>query len=308
MNLAGLDLNLLVPLDVLLQEQSVSRAATRLGLAQPTVSGTLARLRRHFDDPLLARVGNSYHLTPLAQQLRLRTARAIDEVQRVFASEDGFDPTTSQRTFVVHASDYAMAVVGPPVAQIVSETAHRVTLRFEHHVSAITDDWLRTVDAMILPKGIVFDLPSLDLFTDGWVCLVDRENDRVGQSLTMTDVAEMPWVLTYHGPTRFTAATRQLELLGIEPLVHVVVESFLALPYYLHGTGRLALIQRRLGEMLAATTGLRVLECPWEVVPVAETLWWHPVHTLESDHAWLRSVLATATASLGDRADADTPG
>ena len=59
----ALDLNLLVPLDALLQERSVTRAAERLGLSQPTVSAALARLRRHFGDELLARVGNAYELT-----------------------------------------------------------------------------------------------------------------------------------------------------------------------------------------------------------------------------------------------------
>ena len=67
--LANLDLNLLVSLDALLQERSVSRAAVRLGLSQPSLSASLARLRQHLRDDLLDRVGNRYELTPLATQL-----------------------------------------------------------------------------------------------------------------------------------------------------------------------------------------------------------------------------------------------
>ena len=70
MNLASLDLNLLVSLDALLQERSVTKAAARMGLSQPALSASLARLRRHFGDELLTRVGNEYRLTPLAVQLR----------------------------------------------------------------------------------------------------------------------------------------------------------------------------------------------------------------------------------------------
>ena len=70
MNLASLDLNLLVSLDALLQERSVTRAAARMGLSQPALSASLARLRRHFGDELLSRVGNEYRLTPLAVQLQ----------------------------------------------------------------------------------------------------------------------------------------------------------------------------------------------------------------------------------------------
>lgn len=70
MNLGNLDLNLLVSLDALLQERSVTRAAALLGLGQPALSASLAKLRRHFNDDLLFRVGNEYRLTPLAVQLK----------------------------------------------------------------------------------------------------------------------------------------------------------------------------------------------------------------------------------------------
>ncbi len=303
-NLSNLDLNLLVSLDVLLEERSVTRAAARLGLSQPALSGALARLRRHFDDPLLVRSGNTSELSPLAEALRLRTSHALNEVERVFASEAVFNPATSRRTFTLQVSDYAMAVIGPRVAQVLGEQAPGVVLRFESQSSTAmnsTTDWLRGVDGMILPRGFVFGLPAIDLFADEWVCVVDQDNNAVGDVLTMTDVAEMPWVLTYHGPTRFLAAVRQLEQLGIEPRVEAVVESFLALPFYITGTRRLGLIQRHLAEMLASGNRLRVLACPWGVVPVVETLWWHPLHTRDPGHAWLRSVLTETTQHLNRR-------
>ena len=92
MNLGSLDLNLLVSLDALLQQRSVTRAAEQLGLSQPALSASLARLRRHFDDPLLARVGNDYRLTPLAVQLKERTRVALNSAERVFAAQAEFDP------------------------------------------------------------------------------------------------------------------------------------------------------------------------------------------------------------------------
>jgi hypothetical protein len=111
--LANLDMNLLVSLDALLQERSVSRAAERLGLSQPSLSASLARLRRHFRDDLLARVGNRYELTPLAAQLAEQTTSALAAVARVFASEPDFDPATSEREFTVLISDYAITGAGP---------------------------------------------------------------------------------------------------------------------------------------------------------------------------------------------------
>src|ERR1051326_7662721 len=97
--LANLDLNLLVSLDALLQERSVSRAAIRLGLSQPALSASLARLRRHFGDDLLARVGNRYELTPLAAQLIDVTSGAMASVLRVFTSAEHFHARTAKREF-----------------------------------------------------------------------------------------------------------------------------------------------------------------------------------------------------------------
>src|SRR5215472_796790 len=149
--LANLDLNLLVSLDALLAERSVSRAAERLGLSQPSLSASLARLRRHFRDDLLTRVGNHYELTPLAAQLGEQTTSALAAVARVFASEPDFDPATSEREFTVLISDYAIAVLGPPLAALLQQAPH-VRLRLHQVPTPVVDvaQALRDVDAMVL--------------------------------------------------------------------------------------------------------------------------------------------------------------
>jgi hypothetical protein len=124
-NLAGLDLNLLVALRALIEEQNVTRAGERVGLTQPAMSAALARLRRHFGDELMVRHGNRYELTPLGVALRHRTELAVVAVERVFAAQPDFDPTTSEREFTVLLSDYALMVLGPVVANLLEEEAHR---------------------------------------------------------------------------------------------------------------------------------------------------------------------------------------
>ncbi|GAA2130903.1 SGNH/GDSL hydrolase family protein [Actinomadura napierensis] len=94
-----MDLNLLLALDALLQHRSVSKAARQTGVGQPAMSASLARLRRHFGDELLARAGNRYRLTPLAAELRERTRMAVTGVERVFDARRGFDPASSTREF-----------------------------------------------------------------------------------------------------------------------------------------------------------------------------------------------------------------
>ena len=301
MQIASLDLNLLVALDALLSEASVTRAAARLRLSQPALSASLAKLRRHFGDELLRRVGNSYALTPLAVQLKHRTGFALDAVDRVFASQPAFDPAQGDREFRLLGSDYAMAVIGQAVSHLFAQRAPRLRLRITPHSNAVVDnaaEMLRTVDGMLLPHGFLSGLPYTDLYEDSYVCLVATDNAEVGDRITMDDLARLPWVLTYHGPTAYTPAARQLQLLGVEPQAQVVVESFLALPYHLAGTNRVALAQARLVPRLVASGDVRALPCPFDAVPLRQAMWWHPINERDPAHVWLRELLMEACSTL----------
>jgi len=295
--LVNLDLNLLLGLDALLQERSVTRAANKLGLSQPALSASLARLRRHFDDELLTRVGNSYQLTPLALQLRPRTSLALAGVERVFESQAAFEPASSRREFVVLASDYAIAMVGEPLCDVLTEQAPQARVRFQQLQTAIIErapESLRVVDGLLLPHGFMSDVSHIDLYEDEYLFLVATDNPKVGAELTMENLAELPWVLTYHGPSSFTPASRQLQMLGVEPHVQVVVESFLALPFLVAHSERIALVQARLAERLTAAGDVRAMPCPFDAVPLVGAFWWHPIHDEDLEHEWLRSALAEA--------------
>ena len=215
--LRNLDLNLLPTLDALLRERNVTRAAERLGLSQPAVSAALGRLRRHFGDELLHRTGNQYELTPLAQQLRAPTQLALAGAYRVFDASPQFDPTSSDRTFRLMMSDYATAVLGERLVRRLSEIAPHVRLALRQTDPEFVDNAaenLRTVDGVVLPHGFLTDIPFTDLFDDTWVCVVSPDNDRVGDELTMADLAALPWVVMWDLPTAFAPAARQLSMLG----------------------------------------------------------------------------------------------
>src|SRR5215468_9770818 len=104
MNLAALDLNLLVALDALVSETHVGRAARKVGLSQPAMSHALARLRALMNDPLLVRSGTRMQLTPRAEMLRGPLAQALEQVRGLFVA-DRFDPATSERRFAVMMPD-----------------------------------------------------------------------------------------------------------------------------------------------------------------------------------------------------------
>ncbi|MFG1643487.1 LysR family transcriptional regulator [Amycolatopsis sp. NPDC049252] len=301
MNLARLDLNLLVALDALLQERSVTRAAARMGLGQPAVSAQLARLRRHFHDDLLTRSGNQYRLTPLAVQLKERVRVALSGAERVFAAEPDFDPASSTREFSMLMSDYGIAMLGPGIATRLADEAPGTRLRFPANTPRMVDaaaQELVHTDLLVIPHGFVDDLPHQDLYRDEWVCLVAAGNTAVEDSLTVEQLETMPWVVTYHGPTASTPAARQMRMLGIEPHIQVVTETFLTVPGLIAGSGRVALVQRRLADEIPAELGVRALPCPFDATPLVEAMWWHPMYDDDPEHRYLRDVVQRAVAGM----------
>ncbi|MBJ6617906.1 LysR family transcriptional regulator [Streptomyces sp. DHE17-7] len=301
MNLSRLDLNLVVALRALLEARNVTRAGQRVGLSQPAMSAALSRLRRHFDDDLLARVGGHYELTALGQVLLDRTTTAYDVLERLFASQADFDPAKERREFKLVASDYAVAVFGAELARFVHEEAPGIRLRFAQTPPTVvdaTDALLSTSDGLLMPHGVISDFPATDLYGDRWVFLVADDHPSVGDRLTRQDLARLPWVTyqrTYDAP-----AVRQLGMLGIEPRVEVSVDSFQIIPLLVAGTRRIALIQARLARLLAPLAGVRVVEPPYEAVPLREAMWWHPVHTHDAAHIWLRETAARVGRRMAD--------
>jgi DNA-binding transcriptional LysR family regulator len=305
-NLASLDLNLLVSLDALLQERSVTRAAARMGLSQPALSASLARLRRHFGDELLSRVGNEYRLTPLAVQLRDLARLALSGVERVFAAQTEFDPASSTREFSMLISDYGVAVLGDRIAALLAEEAPNARLRFIANTPSSVDraeQVLLSTDLLVLPHGFVSDLSHRDLYRDEWVCLVSTDNAEVEGELTVEHLRTLPWVVTFHGPTAATPAARQMRMRGIELNVAIVTENFLTVPGLVAGSGRIALLQRRLAELLPLNLGVRTLLPPVEVGQLVEAMWWHPAFDDDPEHAYLRDlVVRAATLAVGEAA------
>ena len=303
MNLGNLDLNLLVSLDALLEQRSVTRAAEQMGLSQPALSASLARLRRHFGDELLSRVGNTYRLTPLAAQLRPRVRLALDGVERVFSAQPDFDPAESTREFSVLVSDYGCAVLGDTLALLLSEEAPSARLRLAHNTPGAVDQAQQTLlstDLLVLPHGFVTDLPHADLHRDRWVLVVSADNAEVGESVTVEQLRTMPWVATYHGPTASTPAARQMRMLGIEPRAQVVVEDFITVPGLVAGSDRIALLQERLVQLLPLDTGVRALPLPFDAGPLVEAMWWHPVYDRDPEHEFFRDLVRRAAHQATD--------
>ncbi|MBB2910332.1 DNA-binding transcriptional LysR family regulator [Streptosporangium becharense] len=299
--LDSLDLNLLNALHALLQERNVTRAGRRIGLSQPAMSGCLSRLRRHFGDDLMIRVGGGYELTPLGVSLVDPAALAVRVVQRVFSARPEFDPASFEHEFTVATSDHALTVLGEALTRTLRAQAPRVRIRFVQITPALVDDAdtaLRSVDGLLMPHGFISAYPAVDVYTDRWVVIADRDNPALREGLTTEHLHSLPWAAASRGPAAVASAARRPHMPGVEPRAEVVVENFPALPFLVAGTDRVALIQERLANRLRGVADFRILPCPGEVAPLREAFWYHPVRQADAAHLWLRETFARVGAGL----------
>jgi DNA-binding transcriptional LysR family regulator len=183
------------------------------------------------------------------------------------------------------------------LSRLLAEEAPHARLRFATNTPEMVDraeQVLLGADLLVLPHGFVTDLPHRDLYRDEWVCLAAADNPRIDGPLTVENLQTLPWVVSFHGPTASTPAARQMRMLGIEPHVQVVTENFLTVPALVAGTDRIALLQRRLIDLLPLDVGVRALPVPFDAAPLVQAMWWHPVYDHDPEHGYLRDLVERA--------------
>ena len=302
MSLAGVDLNLLVALDALLAERSVTRAADGVGLSQPGMSNTLARLRKLFGDPLLVREGLTLVPTPRAESLRQPVADALSLIQHALDDRPGFDPATDQATFTVSCSDYSLLMlIGPLVRRLAASRSGltiQVLPRAPDPVRLLRDG---DADLVIEPVEIMPDtsLPSLRLFADRWICCVWEGTAEVGEVMTMETYLRLGHLV--YSAVRghpVSIVDTYLAQASVSRRIEFTVESFLLAPFLLQGTDLVAVVPERAAGHLRRTADVRFLEPPMDLPPITEMLWWNPRRTMDPAHAWLRARIAEIAAEL----------
>lgn len=303
MNLNRLDLNLLVALDALLAEQSVTRAANRIFVSQPAMSGALTRLRDHFQDELVVRVGRTMVLTPFAASIAPRVNELLASLNALVRSRPGFDPATTDRVFTIVASEYLLSVFMPLVTRRVLTMAPGVVvniplrmLDFEQRMAGGHVDAALTISALSLANH-----PKTSLFQDEYVCIACANNHRIGQSLTPEQfLSTRQAVRAMARDNTFTIEENWLNMLGWQRKVALRVPTFEGLPGVIVGTELIAPMQRRLAEIARNAYPIRILPHPANVPPLEAVLQWPSFRDQDSGNLWLRQIIVdTAHATFG---------
>jgi LysR family nod box-dependent transcriptional activator len=291
-NLADIDLNLLVAFDALLSERSVTRAARRLGMSQPGTSNALSRLRRLFGDPLLVRDGTTLVPTARAESLVEPVRAALELVSHALDQRSEFDPARDEATFTVSCSDYSLLMLVGPLVRHLAATAPGIAIQVRPRAAdPVTLLREGVVDLVIEPSGIVADgvLPSQSLFRDRWLCCMWTGNTEVGDRLTLATYQQLGHLVYSMGRGQPVALPDQhLSQARVARRVEFTLESFLLAPFLLEGTNLVTLVPERSGPYLRRTAEVRFLDPPVTLPPFTEVLWWHPRRTTDPAHTWIR--------------------
>jgi len=307
MNLKSFDLNLLRSLDALLSERSVTRAADRVCVSQPTMSGSLQRLREYFEDQLLIRVGREMELTPLARSLVASVRDVLQSIQSTLDIRPSFDPATAKRTFSMSMSDYAAVMLMPLVLERLAKEAPYISCSIEPLSDAYFDR-LSSGDAdfsVAAGNWRLFgadepgsEIKSEPLFSDTFVCIVAKNHPAIDSEITLEDYRRLPHILVRLGPGVESLIEHAWKIEELDLKVAATMGSFFTSIFMLLGTPLIATVQKRLAELVATSLPLKILPCPVAVPALHESISWHVRHEFDPGHQYMRAVFADAAAAL----------
>jgi DNA-binding transcriptional LysR family regulator len=302
MQLSHLDLNLLIALDALLTDCSITGAGRRVHLTQSAMSGALARLREFFGDELLTPVGRKMVRTTLGERLAEPVRGILLKIRETLALVPNFDPLQSSRRFSMMMSDYVSTVLMPQVLSRVQQQAPHVEIEvlsndYSHPMEILER---ADIDFIIMPSIYLHKShPSSMVFDDDYVCVVWVENDQVGESLTPEAYFELGHISVQFGRSAAPMADNFINSqFGDRRRVEVIAMNFNALIQYVIGTKRIAIVHRRLANYYAAHHAIRLLAPPFDIPRITESMQWHSCFDDDPGSRWMRTLVIDVAKEL----------
>ena len=299
-----LDFNLLVALKVLLEERNVSRAAERLALTQPTVSGMLARLRSLFNDPLFVRTQHGVIPTARAEALGPAVDRLLRDAGDLIAPEK-LDPATMELDFRLSVNDYMQSTLVVPFVRTLRREAPRIRLAVKNlEIEELERRLARgEIDLAITTQEFASGvLQTRFLYREEYVCVVRRSHEIRSRQVSMKRFLAYDHVLVSPTSARFTGpADEALAAQGFKRRVALSVPSFLVLLEVLQTDDLIAFVPKRL--LTGHQRGLRVIRPPVELSGFDVIAAWHARSEEDTAHRWLRDRLETEAHGVSKAAD-----
>jgi DNA-binding transcriptional LysR family regulator len=290
MRFKGIDLNLFVVFDALMETRSTARAGDRIGISQPAASSALARLRDYFGDELLVVQGRKMFPTPFAESLLPRVRECLRQAEEALTSSSGFFAETAEREFRIVASDYVVAAILAPLAISWAERAPGLRFQFILTDEHATEKLRRgQVDLQVTPTEYAIPgVPTEPLYDERYVLAGWRRHPIFEADFDLEQIFEYGHVAVAVGSERLaTVGDRQIEQLGYRRRVEVTASAFTVLPWLLVGTQRLALMHRRLAALCAEHFDITYAEIPAALQPLKQLVQYHQTRASDPAIRWL---------------------
>jgi DNA-binding transcriptional LysR family regulator len=304
-------LNLLVYLDVLLREGSVTKAANQLSITQPAMSNGLKRLRDLFKDPLLVRTSEGMTPTKRALELQPIVRNVLSQLESSIQPEVEFDPATSERTFRIMTSDYAESTLMLGLINKLSTLAPNITLdlitpsdvtfhdveqgkvdmainRFDElplsfHQKVIWYDTFSCVMKSDHPKAQQFDLNAYLASQHIWV---SKTGFGIGVGIDPNEVQKLGWV------------DAELTKIGKQRDIRVFTRHYHAALQIAKTQNLIATLPSKAAKIFQDDPSVTIVKPPFDIPPIALKMAWSALLHHDAGHIWLRRLIGEVAADL----------
>lgn len=299
-----LDLNLLVALDVLLKERSVTQAAQQLNLSTSAMSNSLSKLREYFNDDLLVSIGRKMEITPRGQMLHDAVRSVLLTIDSTLAAEPAFDPRSSDRTFRILCSDYTLLLLAPALLGLAAKAGCTARFFFMAQSGTPYKDLERgEADLLIIPTGFMSpDHPHEALFQEDFVCMVWRHSKLAQGVLDLERYVNAEHAVMQHSTNMRMDAFEGwfLKRYGVTRRIAASTFSFITIPALVVGTEMVATVHARVAARLASVWPLEIRPTPIAFDKMEQSVQWHKFRTSDPALVWLRGMLAEAARHIDD--------
>jgi DNA-binding transcriptional LysR family regulator len=293
LNLRTFDLNLLVAFDVLMSELNVTRAAEKMFLTQSAMSHILTRLRQQLDDPLLVKTPSGMKPTERALALIEPIRVVLAEMERLIQPPMEFEAKTSQRRFVIAATDYMEFLLLPELSRLIEQMAPNINLHVKRTESSFPATQLENgnLDVVLGFESVLNPPAHLNcefLFNDQMACVVRQNHPLINKAPSLNDYLTAAHMLISRTGSHQGLIDQKLMEQGLERRVQLIVPHFLSAPLIVSKTDMILSLPHRIAAEFKKFSELTIFPVPIELPTYKLVMIWHPLREKDKAHRWLR--------------------
>ena len=296
----SMDLRLLDCLVMLITEANVTRAADRMSMSQPRMSNALGRLRELLDDPLLVRSGHRMVPTDRALEIVAGVRTGLGHIEAAISSPETFDPSTTDKEFVLVMSDYVSLALMPALATRLRQSAPGLRITVKPIDPPMARRWLEDGEcdlAFGFFMNLGESLRASALFHDEAICIVRDGHPTIRDQISLAQFVEAGHAVVAGLPSPTNTLEQLTDTLlaqqGVQRRILFRVPMPLTVARLVAETDLIATLPRRLATDLARLMPLRILPMPIRITPVDITMVWHERMHRDPAHTWLRKQCRT---------------